>query len=44
MMTRLYAGRLNSRVSERELERFFKGYGRIRDVMMKNGYAFLVRN
>jgi len=41
-MTRLYVGRLNSRVGERDLERFFKGYGKIKDIMMKNGYAFLV--
>lgn len=41
-MPRLYIGRLNQRVGERELKRFFDGYGKIREIFMKNGYAFLV--
>lgn len=40
-MPRLYVGRLNQRVNERDLERFFDGYGKICDVMMKAGYAFV---
>lgn len=40
-MPRVYVGRLNQRVTERDLERFFDGYGKIRDVMMKAGYAFM---
>ena len=41
-MPRLYVGRLNNRVTERDLKRFFDGYGKIREIFMKNGYAFLV--
>ena len=41
-MPRLYIGRLNQRVTERDLKRFFDGYGKIREIFMKNGYAFLV--
>jgi len=29
-------------VRERDLERFFKGYGRTRDILIKNGYGFVV--
>ena len=43
-MPRLYIGRINHRVTERDLKRFFDGYGRQRDMMMKNGYAFIVSN
>jgi len=32
---------LNERANERDLERLFGEYGKIREVMMKNGYAFL---
>ncbi len=40
-MSRVYIGRLPQRASERDVERFFKGYGRIRDVVVKNGYGFV---
>jgi len=40
-MPRIYVGRLSQRCTERDLERFFDGYGKIRDVMMKAGYAFI---
>ncbi|XP_002154006.1 serine/arginine-rich splicing factor 6 isoform X1 [Hydra vulgaris] len=40
-MPRLYVGRLNNRVIERDLKKFFDNYGKIRDIMMKNGYAFV---
>ena len=39
---RLYVGRLPSRASERDIERLFKGYGRLRDINLKNGYGFVV--
>ena len=39
---RIYIGRLSYDVRERDLERFVKKYGRIREIMMKNGYAFVV--
>ncbi|CAG7722571.1 unnamed protein product, partial [Allacma fusca] len=34
--TRVYIGG----VREKDLERFFKGYGRIRDILIKNSYGF----
>ena len=42
MSTRVYIGRLSKDVRDRDVERFFKGYGRVRDVMLKNGYGFVV--
>lgn len=42
MGTRVYIGRLSHHARERDVERFFKGYGRLRDVMLKNGYGFVV--
>lgn len=41
MGTRVYIGHLSYHARERDIERFFKGYGRIRDVMLKNGYGFV---
>ena len=43
MGTRVYVGRLSNRARERDVEKFFKGYGRIREVILKNGYGFVVR-
>jgi len=40
-MPRLYVGRLNSRVGERDLRNLFEGYGRIEEILMKSGYAFV---
>lgn len=42
--SRVYVGGLPYGVRERDLERFFKGYGRTRDILIKNGYGFVVRN
>lgn len=39
--TRLYVGGLPHGVNERDLERFFRGYGRMREVLLKNGYGFV---
>ena len=39
---KVYVGRLASDAREKDVERFFKGYGRLRDVSMKNGYGFVV--
>lgn len=39
--SRVYVGGLPYGCRERDLERFFKGYGRIRDVLLKNGYGFV---
>ncbi len=41
MGTRVYVGRLPYKASERDVEHFFRGYGRIVEVIMKNGYAFV---
>ncbi|VDN97118.1 unnamed protein product [Rodentolepis nana] len=40
-MSRVYIGRLPSRCSERDIEKFFKGYGRLRDIVLKTGYGFV---
>ncbi len=40
-MSRVYVGRLPSRSTEHDVERFFKGFGRLRDVCVKAGYAFV---
>lgn len=38
---RIYVGNLPPNVRERSVERFFKGYGRIREVVLKSGYGFV---
>uniref|UniRef100_A0A8R1HU81 RRM domain-containing protein n=1 Tax=Caenorhabditis japonica TaxID=281687 RepID=A0A8R1HU81_CAEJA len=40
-MVRVYIGRLPSRASDRDIEHFFRGYGKISDVIMKNGFGFV---
>lgn len=42
MGTRVFVGGLTYRVRERDLERFFRKYGRVKEVSMKNGFAFVV--
>lgn len=39
--TRVYVGGLPYGTTERDLERFFRGYGRMRDVLIKSGYGFV---
>ena len=39
--TRVYVGKLPYDVRERDLEKFFKGYGRVREILMKEGFAFV---
>uniref|UniRef100_A0A914WSY2 RRM domain-containing protein n=1 Tax=Plectus sambesii TaxID=2011161 RepID=A0A914WSY2_9BILA len=41
MGTRVYVGRVPYRAGERDLERFFRGYGKIVEVILKNGYGFV---
>jgi arginine/serine-rich splicing factor 4/5/6 len=41
MGTRVYVGRLSYDVRERDLERFFKGYGRVGEILLKNGFGFV---
>ncbi len=41
-MTRIYVGRLEKGTRDRDLERFFRGFGRIREIALKPGYGFVV--
>ncbi|CAH0550898.1 unnamed protein product [Brassicogethes aeneus] len=41
MSTRVFVGGLTYKIRERDLEKFFRKYGRIKEVSMKNGYAFV---
>ncbi|KFM67848.1 Serine-arginine protein 55, partial [Stegodyphus mimosarum] len=41
MGTRVYIGRLSYDCRERDLERFLKGYGKIREILIKNGFGFV---
>ncbi|XP_060516161.1 serine-arginine protein 55-like [Cylas formicarius] len=41
MSTRVFVGGLTYKIRERDIEKFFRKYGRIREVSMKNGYAFV---
>jgi len=38
---RVFIGRLPSRASERDVEHFFRGFGKIREVVLKNGFGFV---
>jgi len=40
--SRIYIGHLPYGVRERDIERFFKGFGRIKEILLKNGYGFIV--
>ena len=40
--SRIFIGRLNPSARERDVEKFFKGYGRIRDIDLKRGFGFVV--
>ncbi|KAK4302178.1 hypothetical protein Pmani_025713 [Petrolisthes manimaculis] len=40
-MARVYVGGLHYNCRERDLEKFFKRYGRLRDCLIKNGYGFV---
>lgn len=40
--TRVYIGKLNPRVTEKEIERFFRDFGRVRDITFKGTFAFVV--
>ena len=41
MGTRVYIGNLYHSTRERDIEKFFDGYGRICDIFLKNGYGFV---
>ncbi len=38
---RVFIGNISDSCRERDVERFFKGYGRLRDVVLKSGYGFV---
>lgn len=38
---RIYVGRLSHRARESDVDRFFRGYGKIHDIMLKNGFGFV---
>ncbi|XP_040280293.1 serine/arginine-rich splicing factor 5-like isoform X1 [Bufo bufo] len=40
-MPRIYIGRLSHRARQSDVERFFKGFGKILEVDLKNGYGFV---
>jgi len=40
-MSRLYVGHIPYEANEKDVERFFKGYGKIRDILVKKGFAFV---
>ncbi|EGT44790.1 hypothetical protein CAEBREN_32319 [Caenorhabditis brenneri] len=40
-MVRVYIGRLPNRATDRDVEHFFRGYGKLVDVIMKNGFGFV---
>lgn len=40
-MSRVYVGHLPYDARERDVEKFFDGYGRIREIMMKKGFCFV---
>ena len=39
--TRVYLGRIPLDIKEREVEKFFKNYGTVKNVNIKTGFAFL---
>lgn len=39
---RVFVGRLPPRIEERDLEKFFRGFGKILDINLKGGFAFVV--
>ncbi|ORX48910.1 RNA-binding domain-containing protein [Piromyces finnis] len=39
--SRIYIGRLSSRAEKRDVEKFFKEYGDIREINLKNGFGFV---
>merc|ERR1712012_283547 len=41
MSTRVYVGGLSHRSREKDVERFFRKFGRIREISMKNGFCFV---
>lgn len=43
MSCRVYLGRLPYGTRERDVDKFFRGFGKLREINLKNGYGFVVR-
>lgn len=41
MTIRVFVGHLSYQVREKDIDRFFKGYGRVGDIHLKNGFGFV---
>ncbi len=41
MPYRVYLGNISDDCRERDVEKFFKGYGKLREISLKNGYGFV---
>ena len=41
-MSRVYMGHLAYDIKESDIDHFFRGYGHIKDLTIKNGYGFVV--
>lgn len=39
-MPRVYVGRLSYHVREKDIQRFFSGYGKLLEIDLKNGYVW----
>ena len=42
MSCRVYLGRLPYGTREKDVDKFFRSYGKLREVNLKNGYGFVV--
>lgn len=40
-MPRVYIGRLSYHVREKDIQRFFSGYGKLMEIDLKNGYVWV---
>ncbi|KAM7450495.1 hypothetical protein ABFA07_001796 [Porites harrisoni] len=40
-MTRVFIGRLSMSARESDVEKFLRGYGKVRDISLKRGYGFV---
>ena len=41
MSTRVYVGGLSHKARESDIEYFFRKYGKLREISLKNGFAFI---
>ena len=39
--SRVYVGNIRDDVRERDVEKFFKGFGALREITLKNGFGFV---